>query len=174
MVSEAHHSATLADTDESNRESTVPEVVQQPGSVLLAEELYRLIMRTKKYLWYTAGKTLEERGESIFTWPVLCLLVRIGPTAQRDIAFRIGQHPAGLSRLVEELEAQKLVRRKVDPSDRRRQLVEVTSKGRAWVDSMTPPVFAAVDQAMGSLTEPERRQMRTLLQKLLESSDRAI
>ncbi|HWL85324.1 MAG TPA: MarR family transcriptional regulator [Polyangiaceae bacterium] len=145
-----------------------------PGSVLLAEELYRLIMRTKKYLWHTAARTLEARGESIFAWPVLCLLVRNGPTAQREIAYRTGQHPAGVSRLIEEIEGQKLVRRKVDPSDRRRQLVEVTAKGKAWVDSLTPPVFAAVDQAMGSMSEEERRMMRKLLLKLLESSDGSV
>jgi len=136
-------------------------------SVLLAEELYRLVGRTKKHLWRTAARTLEARGESIFTWPVLCFLVRHGPSVQRDIADGTAQHPAGLSRLVEELEGKKFVRRKVDRSDRRRQLVEVTAKGKAWVDTQTPHVFAAVDQALGGLTDEERQAMRALLLKLL-------
>ena len=137
------------------------------NSILLAEEVYRLIVRTKKHLWNTSARTLEARGESIFTWPVLCFLVRNGPASQRDLADGVAQHPAGLSRLIEELEGKKLIRRKVDRNDRRRQLVEVTAKGKAWVDNLTPHVFSAVDNALGGLTETERRGLRGLLVKLL-------
>ncbi|WP_394838191.1 MarR family transcriptional regulator [Pendulispora rubella] len=136
-------------------------------SVLLAEELYRLVIRTKKLLWRTASRTLEANGESIFTWPILNCLVRNGPSAQRDIAESTGQHPAGLSRLIEELETKKLIRRKVDRNDRRRQVVEATAKGRAWIEEQTPAIYAAVDQVMSGLDDEERRTMRALLLKLL-------
>jgi len=143
------------------------ETVPIQSSVLLAEELYRLVIRTKKLLWRTASRTLESRGETIFTWPILNCLVRNGPQAQRDIAENTGQHPAGLSRMIEELEQKKLVRRKVDRTDRRRQLVEATPQGRAWVEEHTPSIYAAVDQVMGGLDDEERRTMRALLLKLL-------
>ncbi|WP_394821201.1 MarR family winged helix-turn-helix transcriptional regulator [Pendulispora albinea] len=139
----------------------------QTSSVLLAEEISRLILRTRKRLWHMMAATLEERGESSFDWPVLCYLARNGPSSQRDLAYGVAQHPAGLSRLIEELEGRKLVRRRVDKNDRRRQLVEATAKGKAWVDDLTPHVFAAFDQALGGLEDDERHVLRSLLIKLL-------
>ncbi|WP_394848720.1 MarR family transcriptional regulator [Pendulispora brunnea] len=159
-------------TDPSRIVQTAQSVqTQQPPSVLLAEELHRLVVRTKKVLWRTASRTLESRGESVFTWPILNCLVRNGPSAQKDIAESTGQHPAGLSRLIEELEQKKLIRRKVDRNDRRRQLVEVTPKGRTWVEEHTPAVYAAVDQVMSGLDDEERRTLRALLLKLLAGAE---
>jgi DNA-binding MarR family transcriptional regulator len=138
--------------------------------VLLAEELYRLVGRTRRHLWTTAARALEARGESIFTWQVLCYLVRHGPTTQRDLAFANAQHPAGISRLIEELEAEKLVRRSVDARDRRKLLVEATPEGKAWLDAATPDVFGAVDGALAGLTTGQRQALRDLLERLLTAS----
>ena len=115
-----------------------------------------------------AARSLEARGESIFTWQTVCYLVRNGATSQRDLAYANAQHPAGISRLVEELEANGLVKRTEDASDRRRLLVEATPKGRAWLDKMTPSVMADVDEAMRELDKGDRGALRELLERLLK------
>jgi len=140
-------------------------------SALLAEELYHLVIRARRLLWRTASRTVEWRGQSIFAWPILDCLVRNGPLAQRDIAESTGKHPAGLSRLIEELEQKNLVCRKVDRNDRRRQLVEATPEGHAWIEEHTPAIYEAVDQVMGGLDDEERYAMRTLLLKLLAPAE---
>lgn len=137
------------------------------GSVLLAEEIYRLVGRSRRLLWQTAAKCLEERGESIFTWQVVCYLVRNGPTSQRDLAYANAQHPAGISRLVDELEAEGMVKRSPDPDDRRRLLVGATAKGSAWLRKATPHVMTAVDAALGELADDDREDLRALLGRLL-------
>jgi len=110
---------------------------------------------------------LEGRGESIFIWQTVCYLARNGPTSQRDLAYANAQHPAGMSRLLDELESSGFVRRKKDRQDRRRFLVEVTPKGQAWLDAVTPGVMSGVDEAMRGLGSKERAALRGLLERLL-------
>jgi DNA-binding MarR family transcriptional regulator len=120
-----------------------------------------------------AARCLEARGESIFTWQVVCFLVRNGPTSQRDLAYANAQHPAGISRLVEELEGEGLVSRAADPNDRRKQLVEATPKGRTWLEGATPSVMQAVDQTMSGLSNAARSELRVLLEALLAEDEGA-
>jgi DNA-binding MarR family transcriptional regulator len=123
--------------------------------------------RGRRVLWMALAAELEQRGESIFVWQTVCYLARNGPLSQRDLAYANAQHPAGMSRLLHELETAGLVRRKTDVSDRRRLLVEVTPRGRTWFDSVTPGVMSGVDSAMKGLSARERTALRGLLIRLL-------
>jgi DNA-binding MarR family transcriptional regulator len=133
----------------------------------VAEEIYRLVGRSRRLLWMALAAELEGRGESIFIWQTVCYLARNGPTSQRDLAYANAQHPAGMSRLLDELESSGFVRRKKDRRDRRRLLVEVTPKGQAWLDAVTPSVMSGVDEAMRGLGSGERVALRGLLERLL-------
>ena len=115
------------------------------------------------FLWTAAARCPEEQGESIFTWQVLCFLVRHGPHTQRDLAYANAQHPAGLSRLLEELEAEGLITRAADPRDRRKSLVKVTAKGKARFEAASPAVWRGVDEALVALTPKQRLDLRALL-----------
>lgn len=138
------------------------------ASAPLAEEVYRLIGRSRRLLWVSSARALEARGDSAFTWQVLCYLVHHGPTVQQDLAMATAQDPASMSRLVDELESRKLVRRRPDPDDRRRLRVEATRKGEAWHRSASPTVNAAVEEAMAALSSRQRRSLRDLLRVLLQ------
>ena len=136
--------------------------------LLLAEEIHRLVGRTRRRLWLATSRCLEDRGESPFRWHVVCYLVRNGPTTQRDLAYATAQHPAGISRLVEELQESGLVEREHDEADRRKLMVRVTPKGKAWFESLAPTVNAAALEAMSKLTQAERLELRGHLKKLLD------
>ncbi len=136
-------------------------------SLLLAEEINRLVGRTRRRLWLVTSHTLEQRGESPFRWHVVCYLVRNGATTQRDLAYATAQHPAGISRLVEELVDIGFVARSKDKADRRKQVVSATTKGKAWFESLAPVVNASVLDAMNALSPGERRELRGHLKKLL-------
>ena len=137
------------------------------GERLLAEEIHRLVGRSRRRLWLATTRCIEDRGESPFRWHVVCYLVRNGPTTQRDLAYATAQHPAGISRLVEELEDDGLVRRKHDEGDRRKLMVHVTRKGKAWFESLAPTVNAAALEAMSKLSPAQRLELRDLLKLLL-------
>src|SRR5262249_12684688 len=86
----------------------------------LAEELGMLISKTRKMVLTNATKRLEDSGESMLAWQVLSVLARTGKQTQTGIAVALAQHPAGISRLVDDLETQGYVARRRDSKDRRR------------------------------------------------------
>ena len=145
-----------------------PEAATAVPPAPLAEEIHRLISRSRRLLWMASARSLEARGDSVFTWQVLCYLVNHGPTVQQDLAMATAQDPAGMSRVLDDLEGRKLVRRNPDPNDRRRSVVEATKKGAAWHRSAAPTVAAAVDEPLRALTPKQKRALRDILRVLLQ------
>lgn len=137
----------------------------------LLYEVGTLIARARRLVWTAAAHELEAHGFSMVTWVLLATLVRSGPATQREIADATGQHPAGVSRLVNDLEAKKLVRRHRDDDDRRRARVEITAAGKAFCRSARPHVIGALREALGPISTTEQRALRALLLKLAPSMD---
>ncbi len=134
----------------------------------LSEEIASGIVRVRKRMITLADRRLGERGETVVAWQVLSALQRCGPSAQNELAQHIGQHPTGMSRLLEELEQARLVRRARDRSDRRKVLVEPTARGRTFLELGRPLVDAAVEEVLAPLDRAERRTLRDLLWRMLE------
>jgi len=80
----------------------------------LSEEIASGIARVRRRLIAEADRRLSERGETVLAFQVLSALQRRGRAAQNELAEHIGQHPTGVSRLLEELEQAGLVRRARD------------------------------------------------------------
>jgi DNA-binding MarR family transcriptional regulator len=73
-----------------------------------------------------------------------------------------------MSRLLEELEQARLVRRARDPSDRRKVVVAPTARGRSFLEQGRPLVDAAVEEVLAPLARAERRTLRDLLWRMLD------
>lgn len=72
------------------------------------------------------------------------------------------------SRLIDRLEKEGLARRVPFPGDRRRQLVEITEKGRDLRANMWPAYAAAIERHVGArLTVEEVEMLAALLGKLV-------
>jgi DNA-binding MarR family transcriptional regulator len=133
----------------------------------LSEELGMLIGKTRRMVWTNATRRLEQSGESILAWQVLACLIRAGTISQTEVATSLAQHPAGVSRLIDDLEKQGYVARRRDRKDRRRVHVEVTPRGRTRFHSILPEVVRGVDQVLEPLSGSERRVLRGLLRKVV-------
>lgn len=140
-------------------------------TLALTEDVYRLIARSRRLLLATAGRALAARDRSVLMWQVLAWLEREGAQTQRQLATSVAQDPAGLSRLLEEMEAQKLLARTPDPTDGRKLLVRVTRKGKAQLAADMPSAMTAVDEVMSGLGTDERLALKTLLERLLETHE---
>jgi DNA-binding MarR family transcriptional regulator len=138
---------------------------------ILTEELGRLIAQTRRKAWTGASKKLESTGETMLGWQVILNLVRSGKCSQTELAHAISQHPAGVSRVVDDLEKRGRVTRCRDPKDRRRVQVAVSPAGRQWFATATPLVMQAVDQALGPLSKAERRVLRDLLRRVVADDE---
>src|SRR5262249_59903274 len=67
-------------------------------------ELVRLVGQTRRRLWIAAARALAARGESVVAWALVNRLAELGPLTQRELADASAQHPAGVSRPLDELE----------------------------------------------------------------------
>lgn len=131
------------------------------------DDIGMLIALSRRHVWNAASKKLESEGYSMLSWALLACLSKIGPATQRDIAAAIGQHPAGVSRLIDEMEEQGFVRRRRDATDRRRARIEVAAKGEAMFQEAHPLVLSSLKEALRGLSLAEQRELSRLLRKLL-------
>ena len=136
----------------------------------LSEEIASGIVRVRRRLVAEADRRLAERGEGVLAFQVLSALHQRGPMAQNELAQHIGQHPTGMSRLLDDLEQVRLVRRTRDRSDRRKILVEASARGRSFVAQGRPLVDAAVEEVLAPLGRAERRTLRDLLWRMLRDA----
>jgi MarR family transcriptional regulator, transcriptional regulator for hemolysin len=132
----------------------------------LVEELGLLIGRTRRIVWTNAARQLEASGETVLAWQLLSHLVREGKSTQRALAAGVAQHPAGVSRLLDDLEKQGYVLRRRDAQDRRCVYVEASARGKRRFREGLPGIVSAVDQSLEPLKESERRLLRDLLRKV--------
>jgi DNA-binding MarR family transcriptional regulator len=134
--------------------------------------LARRIGLCRRLLLDASSRALEAKGVSFFDWQVLFVLAESRPSTQRDLAARLGQHEAGVSRLLATLERRSLIRRIRDGQDRRRNLVEVTAAGRRLMRQHQRSVEAAVGAVLAPL-DPERRSaLDGLLRTVISAAER--
>ncbi len=133
----------------------------------LIDEIGRGFLRVRRLILSEAGRRLEKNGSSVLAWQALNYLDRCGPVPQGLLAEGIGQHPPGVSRLVDELERDRLVRRGRDRGDRRRVVVAIARRGKARLEQDRPVVDAAVELVLAPLDLADRRALRNLLVRML-------
>jgi DNA-binding MarR family transcriptional regulator len=134
----------------------------------LAAEIGALLARSRRQVFQSARRRLEAQGESIFVWRLLAYLADEGPSIQAELADATAQHPASISRLVDELEEAGMVRRRRDGEDRRRVMVEATAAGRARYEALYDEAIAAVEESIAPLDGEERQQLASLLGKIVK------
>lgn len=105
------------------------------------------------------GLTAPEAG-------VLRLLAAAPGLSQRALASRLGSAPSRVVVLVDALEAKGLVRRERSATDRRNHELRLTSDGDAMLRSLGGIARAHEDDMTAPLSERERTQLATLLEKL--------
>lgn len=87
-----------------------------------------------------------------------------------DIAARMIDKTPGITRLLDRLEAKKLVRRERPAGDRRQVLCYVTKQGLELVRDLDVPLKNVAEEALGMLNDAEVKQLSGLLEKVLEKS----
>jgi DNA-binding MarR family transcriptional regulator len=113
-------------------------------------------------------REFDQQGESVQTWRALNQLERLGRAAQCELSHALAQDPGVTSRLLDELEASGLVKRRRDGKDRRRVWVELTTLGHSRYEALRPVVTRVTDQLMAPLSSADRRSLCRLLGKLVQ------
>jgi DNA-binding MarR family transcriptional regulator len=112
------------------------------------------IVRVHQLLVGEIDRVLRPHDLTLARYEVLMLLLftREGALPLGKIGQRLQVHPASVTNAVDRLEAQRLVRRRAHPTDRRTVLATLTAKGRTVAETATDDVnavFASLDLPSG-------------------------
>jgi DNA-binding MarR family transcriptional regulator len=115
------------------------------------------LLRTTDLLRRTLSRVVDPVGITLQQYNVLRILRGAGseglPTL--EIASRMVEESPGITRLMDRLEAKKLVRRERCPRDRRQVLCWITPPGLALLDKLDRPLSEADDTLLAGLRNDE-------------------
>ncbi|MBP9183555.1 MAG: winged helix-turn-helix transcriptional regulator [Fuscovulum sp.] len=118
---------------------------------------------------YNASLRDEMAGLGLTTpkMRALAVLTVVEGPLIRELAVYTVTDPSTLSRALDQLQAEGLVRREADAADNRAVRVHVTEAGRAAFEALWPHMAAAQARMFRGIPEDERRAFVGTLQKML-------
>ena len=131
------------------------------------EEAAVTLLRTAEVLRRFIGTVIEPHGITSQQYNVLRILRGAGerglPTL--EIAERMIESTPGITRLIDRLEAKKLVSRERCLTDRRQVFCRITASGLSLLSALDAPVIEAADNALGVLKKTELASLIDLLDR---------
>jgi DNA-binding MarR family transcriptional regulator len=143
---------------------TVPPVRRVP--IALARRFFQICTAA-------AADALSEAGLSPLEFAILAYInKRVGEPDidQTSLAARLGIDRNTTSLLVERLETEGLLERRVNGNDRRARLLRLTSKGDKLHVTLSPRAVASQQRLLRVLTPSERETLLDLLVRVIESN----
>jgi DNA-binding MarR family transcriptional regulator len=89
--------------------------------------------------------------------------------SQQQLGERLALEPSGLVKTIDELEAQAIVERRRDPSDRRRHAVYLTAGGKETLRQARRAVAQRAQELLAPLDRDELKVLHDLLERLAEA-----
>src|SRR4051812_13660473 len=93
-----------------------------------------------------------------------------GELTQQSLCGQLHLDPTNLVAILNELEMRGYAKRRRDPEDRRRHLVEVTKKGIAVIEKVSEVMDGVEDELLRGLDPSERERLEGLLSSIWERS----
>jgi MarR family transcriptional regulator, transcriptional regulator for hemolysin len=109
---------------------------------------------------------LAAGGGSLPEWLILVSVKSQDPSNQRDLAAAVGITAATLTHHLNAMEADGLLVRRRDPTNRRIQHVELTTAGEATFNHLRDAATAFDRQLRSGLNKADTNALSTLLQRL--------
>lgn len=135
-----------------------------------AQEAGVALLRTSDQLQRRLAATVEPHGLTVQQYNVLRILRGAHPEAvpTLEIATRMIEQAPGITRLLDRLEAKKLIERVRCSKDRRRVLCTISSDGQALLARLEQPMLETLRACFQSLSAEKTRDLIQLLDDLRE------
>jgi len=140
----------------------------------VAQEAVIGLLRTTDMFRRRLTALLEPHRITPQQYNVLRILRGAGPAGlpTLEIATRMIEQAPGITRLLDRLEAKRLVRRERCPTDRRQVTCRITDGGLACLSRLQAAVDALDERVVGPLPPAERRELVRLLDRVRLGLDR--
>jgi DNA-binding MarR family transcriptional regulator len=103
-------------------------------------------------------------------WRTMAVLGRYGAMTAIGVVERTAMDKVRVSRAVARLLASGRITREVDPEDRRRAILDLSTSGRATYEQIVPLVLAVETELISDLGAEERAALDAVLRKLEQRS----
>jgi MarR family transcriptional regulator, transcriptional regulator for hemolysin len=131
------------------------------------------LANTAKAVGRAFNDHLADAGGSVPVWLILSSLKSDERRTQLDLAHAVGIEGPTLTRHLDGLEANDIVRRVRDGNDRRAVRVELTAKGERLFQTLRQAVVAFNRDLTAGLSETELERIRTTLARLEQNVRRS-
>jgi DNA-binding MarR family transcriptional regulator len=142
--------------------SAVPDPVDAAPSAYTGF-LFRRAQQAHVALWQSEVSS----SISSVQFGALSVLSRLPGSSQQDLCDELDLDRSTIADVVQRLEQRGLIERRRDESDRRRNRLALTERGVEAYAGLRPKVDTVEAVLTGALTASERRQLRSLLTKVL-------
>ena len=115
------------------------------------------------------GFDANAAGLRSYQYRLLAALEEQGPASQADLGRGTAIDRSDVTAAVNELERRHLVRRSVNPEDRRRNIVSITRAGNQQLLLLDRVVDDVQERVLAPLSPMERRQFLKLVRRLAEA-----
>jgi MarR family transcriptional regulator, transcriptional regulator for hemolysin len=133
------------------------------------DPLGRQLVFTAKAVREAFEDTLESAGGSLATWVVLSALSDEGVISQSALGSHVHLEGATITHHIDRLEQQGLVRRQLDPKDRRVRRLELTSVGHRLHERLLGATREFDRRMFAGVSDAERAQLRKTLSRISDN-----
>ncbi|MGH2846687.1 MAG: MarR family winged helix-turn-helix transcriptional regulator [Thermoleophilaceae bacterium] len=135
----------------------------------LSDRLGFLLGRTHQAHRSIAERALASIGIGVKEFGALSVLVEEGPLSQQRLGERQGVDRTTMVAVVDGLERSGLVERRRNPDDRREYSLHPTPAGRRVLRRANQAAERAEDEFLSRIPAADRRRLKALLRRLIES-----
>ena len=131
-----------------------------------------LLGQTAAHAQRLVGDGFSAVGARGYHYRLLATLEESGPASQAALGRRSGIHLSDMVATINELADRGQVERAPDPSDRRRNVISLTSAGRRQLRRLEKRLAECQDELLAPLSPEERQRLIELLSRLLDHHNR--
>lgn len=126
-----------------------------------------LVTYAQKLLHRGLGEGLQKHGVSVAQWAVLVVLWETDGLTQKQLSERVAVETPTLSRTIDRMERDGLVKRVRSASDRRQIHIHLTEYGAGLWRDLVPEAEANQERALRGISETEEEILRGLLKRVI-------
>jgi len=131
-----------------------------------------LLSQTANHAHRLVADGFSSVGARGYHYRLLATLAEFGPASQAALGRRSGIHLSDMVATINELADRKLVERAPDPSDRRRNIISLTTAGKRQLRRLEKQLTETQDELLAPLSPGEREQLTELLSRLFDHHNR--
>lgn len=132
----------------------------------LGEELRYLLSITHSRTSQFIQEALDEFDLTIRQQSILAFISDQSSSSQHNLAKMLEIDPSQVVALVNSLESRGLLRRQVDPNDRRTNAVVMTDEGKNYYDKVHEATKTAEARAASTLSNRDQKNLKELLRRI--------